>query len=319
MKIGIVIDSACDLPQRYIERHGLEIMPISLVMKDERLRDTRNMEQTMGFYRRYLKDKDLDVETAPLTIKEIQDLFLDELVLKYDRLLVLTVSSARSPIFENATEASYQILNEYKARREKAGISGSFALRVLDSKTMFTGEAVLVHEAVRLVEEENLPFDELRPRIEALTQDVKAYLVPDDLYYVRNRARKKGDRSVGFLAYHVGQMMDVKPILRGYKNETAAVDKVSGFNNAVEKMMNMAREEILHGLQSKVVCMSYAGNPRVIRETQMYKGFVEFCQENDVEPMLSIMSTTAAVNMGPGAFSLAFISGKDEPAPSEEG
>lgn len=313
MKIGIVIDSACDLPQRFIERHGLEIMPISLVMGDgERLRDTRNLEQTMGFYRRYLRDKDLDVETAPLTTKEITDLFLDELVLKYDRVLVLTVSSARSPIFENATEASYQILNEYKARREKAGVSGSFALRVLDSKTMFTGEAVLVHEAVRLVEEEKLPFEELRPRIEALTMDVKAYLVPDDLFYVRNRARKKGDRSVGFLAYHVGKLMDVKPILRGYKNETAAVDKVSGFNNAVEKMFNMAREEILHGLQSRVICMSYAGNPRVIRDTQMYKDFHDFCHEHGIEPMLSIMSTTAAVNMGPGAFSLAFISGKEE-------
>ncbi|MDQ2070730.1 DegV family protein [Natronospira bacteriovora] len=312
MKIGIVIDSACDLPQKFIEKHGLEMMPISLNIGSERLKDTRDPQETLAFYRRYLKDKDLDAETAPLSVQEITDLFLDNLALKYDRVLVITVSSARSPTYDNATKASYQILNDYKERREKAGIGGSFALRVLDSKTMFTGEAVLVHEACRLAYEEKLPFDELRPRIESLTQDVKAFLVPDDLYYVRNRARKKGDRSVGFLAYHVGQLLDVKPILRGYKNETAAVDKVSGFNNAVQKMMNIAKEEILHGLQTNIVCMSYAGNPRIIQDTPMYKDFKLFCDEHGVDIMLSIMSTTAAINLGPGSFSLAFISGKEE-------
>lgn len=313
MKIGIVIDSACDLPRSYIEKHNLEIMPISLNIGNEKLRDVRDPEQTMKFYKRYIADKDMDAETAPLSVDEIKDMFLNELVLKYDRVLVITVSSSRSPIFENATKASFAILKGYKEQRQKAGIEGSFALRVLDSKTMFTGEAVLVHEAIRLVEEEGLPFEKLRPRIEAMTKDVKAYLVPDDLYYVRNRARKKGDRSVSFLSYHVGKMLDIKPILRGYRNETGPVDKISGFDKAVQKMMNMAKEEILHGLRSNVVCMSYAGNPEIIRETAMYKDFHSFCNKQGVECLLSVMSTTAAINMGPGAFSLAFISGDEKP------
>jgi hypothetical protein len=51
-------------------------------------------------------------------------LFLDDLVLKYDRVLVITIAQSRSPIFANATEASYAILKQYRERRQKAGCPG---------------------------------------------------------------------------------------------------------------------------------------------------------------------------------------------------
>lgn len=178
-KIGLVIDSACDLPRSFIEQQGLEIMPVVLHFGNMTFKDMRDPEQTMDFYRRFVAEKDLEISTTPLSTKAIRDLFLDQLVLKYDRVLVITVSSRRSPVFENATQASFMILSGYKERRRAAGLDEQFGLRVIDSKTLFTGQAVVVYEALRAVRgQEDIMFDKLRQHVENFSQHVHAYVVP---------------------------------------------------------------------------------------------------------------------------------------------
>lgn len=307
MRIGIVIDSACDLPRSYIDEHKLEIMPINLVFGDEIFIDERDPRETIEFYKRYLAERNLDAETQPFSVEQITNLFLDRLVLNYDRVLVITIASSRSLIFENATKASFAILSGYKDRRAKAGVEGAFALRVLDSKTLFTGEAVLVHEAVRLLKEENTPFDKLRPAVEELSKHVHAYLVPNDLYYVRTRARKRGDRSIGLLSYAIGSALDIKPILKAYRGDTFPVKKLQGFETAVSALFDIAMEAIEEGLRTKVIAMSYAGNPEVVKQHPRYKEFSQYAHRHGIELMLSVMSTTAGINVGPESFSLAYI------------
>ena len=200
-------------------------------------------------------------------MKAIKDWFLDQLVLKYDRVLVITVSSTRSPVFENATKASFMILSGYKERRKAAGLEEQFALRVLDSKTLFTGQGVVVYEALRLLQggQAEVAFDRLRQHVESFSQDVHAYLVPQDLFYVRARAHQKGDKSVGWFKYQMGTMLDIKPILKAYRGETEAVETVRGFDGAMKKLFQMAGEAVEKGLLTKVVCMSYAGNPEDVK------------------------------------------------------
>lgn len=316
MRVGIVIDSACDLPRSFIDQHHLEILPINLKIGDEIIIDERDPQQTIDFYKRYAVEKILvNSETQPFSVEQITHLFLDKLVLNYDRVLVITIASTRSLIYENATKASFAILSGYKIRRQKAGQEGVFALRVLDSKTLFTGEAVLVHEAVRLLKEENTPFDKLRPAVEELSKHVHAYLVPQDLYYVRERGRKRGDRSVSWFAYHVAKLVDIKPILKAYRGDTFPVKKVPGYEEAIGQLFDIALNAVKHGLRTKVICMSYAGNPDIIRQHPKYNEFTKIAHQHGVDTMLSVMSTTAGINVGPGAFSLAYISDKEGAQP----
>ena len=307
-KIGIVVDAACDLPRSFIQQHGLEIMPINMQFGTMSFKDVRDPEQTMEFYRRYVAEKELEITTAPLSVKAIKDWFLDQLVLKYDRVLVVTVSSTRSPVFENATKASFMILSGYKERRRAAGLDEQFALRVLDTKTLFTGQAVVVFEALRILQsgQADLAFDRLRQHVESFSQDVHAYLVPQDLYYVRSRAHQKGDKSVGWFKYQMGTMLDIKPILKVYRGETDAVETVRGFEKAVERLFKIAGEAVERGLLTKVVCMSYAGNPEDVKAFPGYAEFIKLAHANKVETPLAVMSTVAGIHVGPGAFSLAY-------------
>ena len=50
MRIGLVVDSACDLPQSFIEQHGIVILPITLHLGDRDEIDTRDPEKTQRFY-----------------------------------------------------------------------------------------------------------------------------------------------------------------------------------------------------------------------------------------------------------------------------
>ncbi|MGH8371906.1 MAG: DegV family protein [Gammaproteobacteria bacterium] len=306
MRIGVVIDPPCDLPRSFIDKHGIEVLPVRVRFGDRTFIDERNEQGTMEFYRYYLEHKDVVAETEPLSVEEFRDLFLDKYVLKYDHVLVITVMGSRSPIFDHATKASFAILSGYKERRQQAGIEGAFSLRVIDSKSLFTGQGIIVYEALRLLEEGHLTFDQLRPQVDAFTNYVHAYLVPEDLIYVRTRARARGDRSVSWLGYQLGTMLDIKPILQAYRGETGPVDKVHGFDKAVKQMFEMAAAEIKRGLRSNVVCMSYAGNPDVMRQNPDYVKFVKYANAHKVETLLSVMSISAGVNMGPGSFSIGY-------------
>ncbi len=306
MKVGVVICSSADLPRSYIQANDLNIMPISLKFEDSEFVDVRDPEATQQFYRNYLADKDLEANTGPYTVNQIKNWFLDELVLKYDRVLVLSLTSTRSPIFENATKASFAILRGYRQKRRDAGIKGSFSLRVIDTKSLFCGEAVIAYETIRLIKEEKVAFDKLRPRIEELTKHTYGFLVPNDLYYLRNNARRKGDKSLGAMKYLLAKGLDIKPIMCAHQGETYAHDKGKGFDATVTKLFEQAKKAIDDGLKVPVVCMSYAGDPNVITSRDDYKSFIKHAEKNDIQSTMAVMSTTAGINLGPGAFCLGY-------------
>jgi fatty acid-binding protein DegV len=188
-------------------------------------------------------------------------------------------------------------------------MSGSFYLTVLDSKTLFTGEGVLAHEAVRLGENSNLSFGVLRSVAEQLSQQIYGYLVPDDLFYVRYRASKKGEKSIGLIGYHFGTLLDIKPIIGFHQGESQVVAKERGFDRTLIKLFGIARQAIDQGLATRIVNTSYAGELEVIRRKRAFVDFEQYARERGIEVLLSVMSTTGGINVGPGSFALSYIAG----------
>jgi len=308
MRIGLVVDSACDLPLSFLRENNVEVMPIALRFGDDRYVDLRDPEATVAFYERYISRHGLEAETEPFKVSEIRDLFLNRLVTRFERVLVISIASSRSDIYSNSTKASFAILKGYRERREAANLEGNFMLRVVDSGQLFTGEGVLVWEALRLLrEQEGAGFDRLRQHVEDFKRHVYAYAVPRDLYHLRERARRRGDHSVGWLQFQLGSMLDIKPIVEAHRGDTRPVEKVRHFETAVEHVMERAIERIRDGrLLAPVVVMSYAGSPDEIRSFATYRTLRRQAEDHDVAIMESPMSTTAGVYLGPGAFSLAY-------------
>ena len=185
-------------------------------------------------------------------------------------------------------------------------MDGPFALRVINTGTLFAGQGVVAAETMRLIRS-GLDGNAIRKQIDSLLNCVRAYAVPPDLYYVRARARKKGDRSVSLVSAALGSALDIKPILCGYGDETKPVDKVRGFEPAVEKLFSYAIRRVEQGLMAPYLSISYAGELDDVRAFPRYAELQEACNKADVELLLSVMSVTGGVNIGPGAISLGLI------------
>lgn len=305
MRVGIAIDVSTDVSERFVADHHVHVLPSTIHMGDSSVVYDRDLARGLAFYRDHLAEKGVDAETTPFTVGEIEELFLKKLVLEYDYVFLITLTSTRSLTFDNAHKASFTVLQSYHNIRSAARVPGPFALRVVDSQSLFTGPGVLAWETVRMVEEARSPVD-IRRRLDDLVPHLYAYLVPRDLYYVRARAAKRGDHSVGLLAYLIGNALDLKPLLQAHGGETRAVSRVRHFEAAVESLFRHGAERIRQGLMVPMVGVSYGGDPAEVEQLPGFAALAAAARERKIELMVSMMSPAAAVNVGGGAVSMAY-------------
>ena len=107
MRIGLVVDSACDLPADYQRQHRISLLPVTVHIGEDTLTDLRDEQATLQFLHSHIAERGADAETSPFTVQQITELFLGKLVKDYDHVFCLTTSRTRSPIYENATQASF--------------------------------------------------------------------------------------------------------------------------------------------------------------------------------------------------------------------
>lgn len=307
MRIGLVVDSACDLPLEYLQQN-FTMLPITVKIGSAVLADQRNEQATLEFLDAQSAELIAQADTQPFTVQQVQDLFLRKLVIDYDYVFCMTITKTRSPIYDNTAQASFAILNEYKAPRTAAGITSPFALRVIDTQSVFAGQAICAVEAVRLRDAgEGAP--KMRARIEQVALNTHAYMVPRDLNYLRNRTRHRGDRSVSFLSAALGSALDIKPVLHCNRGETGPVAKLKGFDTAAQKLFDLATRRVREGrLLTPTVALSYGGKLDEMRTLPGYKELVDACRQHGVDVFESMMSLTAMVNVGRGSLTLGFAS-----------
>ncbi len=97
MRIGIVVDSACDLPQDFIAEHNIVLLPITVRIGEAVLADHRDEQATLSFLHAHVAEHGAEAETIPFSVNQIRDLFLQQLVIDYDHVFCMTITKTRSP------------------------------------------------------------------------------------------------------------------------------------------------------------------------------------------------------------------------------
>ncbi|MBD8874198.1 DegV family protein [Rhodanobacter sp. DHB23] len=312
MRMGLTIDASCDLPQDFLQQHRIVVMPVTIRVDDETFTDNRDPAEVQRFIDRRLGSRSHSAETEPTTAEEVQELFLGRLVLEYDCVFCLTVTATRSPIHDNVTRASFNVLRNYREMREQAGIPGQFMMRVIDTRNLFAGTAPAIWEAARLIAAD-MPPAAIRERLNHIASHTYGYLMPRDLYYLRARAKKKNDRSVGLVSAMLGSALDIKPILRCFRGETGPVGKARGFEQGAQQLFDYAAARVRAGLIVPMVCVSYGGDLAVLAQLPGYDKLRTACEECGVALLEAPMSITGMVNVGEGAVALGFAAEEHEP------
>lgn len=171
MRVRLVVDANCDLPQSFIDENDILILPSSLRLESEIIQDFRDPENMRALYRSGRLNKAYDAESIPLSIDGVREIFLENVVCQYDFAVIQTMMKERSPIFDNVESAMRQVITSYRDRRQQAGIEAPFAVRAVDTRTLFSGQGIVAAETARLINE-NVGRQELRKRVFELTEHV---------------------------------------------------------------------------------------------------------------------------------------------------
>ncbi len=306
MRLGLLIDAACDLPREFIARNPIRVIPIPIHVGDHELIDVRDEAETKDFFDRVLIGSGTDADSRPYTDDQLVALFLERLVLDFDYVICLTISARRSPIFENAQKFSFQVITKYKPLREAASVAGPFAIRVFDSRNMFAAEGVQVMELARLIRADT-PVTRIFSRLEEIIPQTYGYMVPSDLKYLNARARQHGDRSMGTMNFALGNALDLKPVVRCMRGETSLVAKVRHFSAAAERVFANVTREIERGLLVPFVNLSFGGDWAALAQLPGFQALARAASLRGVEVHWSHQSMSAGINLGPGALSVGIV------------
>lgn len=169
MKIKITSDSTCDLSAELIEKYGVGIFPLTVVLGEKSFKDG---EIAPADIFGYVKQTNQLPKTAAGSAEEYSRFFAENLE-GYDALIHINISSQASSSYSAACVAA----EEFGGK-----------VYVIDSLALSTGQGLLVLKACDMAKE-GMTAQEITDGINALRAKVNTSFVPDALDYLHKGGR----------------------------------------------------------------------------------------------------------------------------------
>ena len=186
-RIALLTDSTCDIPQEFLDKYDIKVVPLTIIWGGEQFQDGVNLT-AKDFYKRLETDPSLPTTSQPTP----QQMVLAYEAAKNDgaeEILIITISSAMSGTYESAKAAAAMV---------------DLPVKVVDSKanSMSLGWQVLA--AARARESGG----DLQAMIDSADQarSSMVYIITlDTLEYLH-----KGGR-IGGASHFIGNLLNLKP------------------------------------------------------------------------------------------------------------
>lgn len=232
MAVRIVTDSACDLPPELEQRHGIEIVPLTIRFGDDEAVDRRDLTPEQ-FWSKMARSAVLP-ETAAPSAGAFEDAFRRLADAGADGIVCITLSSKLSATIQSAQVAA-------------KAFEGELPIEVVDSLSVTLGIGNQVLAAARLAEE-GADVATIRDHVLDLRSRSRVYGALDTLENL-----KKGGR-IGAAAALVGSMLSIKPLISVEDGEVHPGARVRTRSKALRWLVDKVKEEgavenlaILHG------------------------------------------------------------------------
>ncbi len=215
MKLGIVTDSTCDLPQYLVDQYGIEVVPSILILEGKGYADGEGISRE-EFYKR-LPDFRIPPTTAAPSIGEF--------ALRYQRLFskgcdqVISIHAA-GPLTSMVGTAR-QAASEFPNR-----------VKVVDSRSLSLG---LGFQVLAAAENADDGFDAALAAIESTRSRLHVFAALDTIEYVRRSGRIPGTVAL------LGSLLSIKPVIELTDGQVKAIRAVRTTKQANERMMSFMR------------------------------------------------------------------------------
>ncbi len=108
-KIKIIVDSTADLPEHFLEKYDIDVVPLYIIWPDgSQEKDTWLDEEKRKFYQRLLDIGEIP-DTSQPTVPDFIEKYKEIMEKGYDEILVITISTQMSGTFNSATLAAKEV------------------------------------------------------------------------------------------------------------------------------------------------------------------------------------------------------------------
>lgn len=202
MKIKILADSTCDLPQELVQKYDITIVPLTVVKDGEAFSDGITITPADIFA--HVAAGGALCSTAAISVGEYSQWF-EKYAGKYDGVIHVNISSEFSSSYQNACLAAEEFSN----------------VRVVDSRNLSTGQGLVVLQACKLAQS-CTDLDELQKQLQAFTEKVEASFVMDRLEYMVKGGRCSSATALG------ANLLNLKPCIEVKDGKMTVVKKYRG-------------------------------------------------------------------------------------------
>lgn len=245
--IRITTDSTCDLPQEFIEKYNIAVLPLIVTLGEEEFFDDgKSVTQEKIFD--FVKETGILPKTSARSIPDYIE-FFEPFVKNGDSIIHMGIGAELSCSYRNTLLAKDEI--------------GSENIHIVDSKSLSSGIGLMVLEAAKMASE-GKGEKEIVERLEHLASKAQTSFVVERLDYLY-----KGGRCSKF-SFSMGAMLKIKPRLQVLDGKMINTGKEVGPMKVVLKKYVDAMLEKYPNVKGDICMLAY---------TRMDPALLEFITE----------------------------------------
>ena len=278
-KIALITDSTCGLPQEYIEKYNVFVVPLKIIYSTGEYIDGVTITPQQVYSN---LEKELPTTSMP-SIADISNLY-DNLILEgYTHAIVMPISSGLSGTINSFRLAS----SEYSDRIT------SF---IFDTKILSMAVGLSVIEIGKMIET-GKDFDYICNEIPKLRENTTMYFSVDTLEYLI-----KGGR-IGKVSGGIGEILNLKPIITmNDQGSYSTFTKVRGTKKTLNTLIDLATS-ILDKGKGKVAIMTGT----MTEEAEILKNALEN-HPNTTFMHIGIITPVVGIHSGPRLIGVVVMS-----------
>ena len=282
--VKVIADSTCDLSEELIEKYGITIIPLYIVLGEKEYRD--KVEIMPADIYKWSDENKTTPKTAALSIDDAVKAMMPILE-QGDDIVIFSISkdmSSTNNVFRLATEE----------------LEAEDRISVIDSANLSTGIGLMVIEAA-IMAQAGKSKDEITAVIEELKPRVRASFVVDTLEYLHRGGRCSG------LAALAGGMLKLHPKIVVKDGAMGADKKYRGKLDAV--ILKYAKEmeaDLLTAKKDRVFITHSGCDDEVVASVKEYLESLGYFDEI----LTTVAGGVVSSHCGPGTLGVLYIAGE---------
>jgi DegV family protein with EDD domain len=276
----VVTDSTADLPEDLIEKYGIKVIPVNVILNGKTYKDGVDISRT-SFYNRFDDYREMSTEAIKYEDYALQFM---QMIKIYDEIIIIHCSSHLSESYSVAV----QVNDEFNG-------DGTCKVAVIDSGQCSMGMGMIVLAAA-VAMQQGKPFQQVISIINRTRKKMNSYMALPTLKYLKKNKKITGVKAL------IGSAMGVKPVLEFTEDGKMAI-KTKLFGNQKNMILSMM-DRIKKDVAGRPINLSiiYAGNKNLVQNLKDVFESTFDCRDVYV----ARFGPAITINAGPESYAVFF-------------